>query len=336
MKYITVIIGSLLWIAFYALIIHETIGQPLSESFMESLVLNASVIIAVIIASRAMVFVQRSIQQPLWVAISSIALSVGVVFVDQLIGVYFMNSWFDVELFKANSILMHVGFGFVISASAVGLRVQQLSMMEQKAIEKRKEDTERLAKEAELLKLRHQLQPHFLFNSLNSVNALIGSQPEFARKMVQQISEFLRGTLRSDDSKLVSLNQEMEHIQLYLEIEKVRFGHRLKTVVQVDDHDLEMKIPPLLLQPIMENAIKFGLYGTTDEVTIKLGVESRDGMLLIKVSNPIDQEYKTQKGTGFGLSSIARRLHLIFGRNDLLTSSKDQNTFTTTVKIPQL
>ena len=93
--------------------------------------------------------------------------------------------------------------------------------------EQRKADAEKLAKEAELFKLRQQLQPHFLFNSLNSINALIGMRPEEARKMVQQLSDFLRGTIKKEETQWVSLEEELQYLQLYLDIEKVRFGNRL-------------------------------------------------------------------------------------------------------------
>lgn len=207
---------------------------------------------------------------------------------------------------------------------------------EQKDQEKRKSETEKLSKEAELYKIRQQMQPHFLFNSLNSINALIFSSPAQARKMIQQLSEFLRSTLRKDDQQWVILRDEMEYLELYLSIEKVRFGHRLSTSVERDPACDEMKLPTMLLQPIVENAIKFGLYDTTGDITIHLNAERRDGYLVISVKNPYDPETaSTVKGTGFGLNSVQRRLQLLFGRNDLLSTATAAEIFTTTLKIPQ-
>src|SRR5690606_35869240 len=117
-----------------------------------------------------------------------------------------------------------------------------------------------LLRSAELAKLRQQLQPHFLFNSLNSISALAGSKPEEARKMVHQLSEFLRGTLHKDEQTLVPFSDELRHLQLYLDIEKVRFGNRLKTEIDTHETCLNLKLPSLILQPVVENAIKFGLY----------------------------------------------------------------------------
>ena len=201
--------------------------------------------------------------------------------------------------------------------------------------EKRKSDAERLAKDAELYKLRQQLQPHFLFNSLNSISALAGSQPELARKMIHQLSEFLRGTLRKEEHQWVTLSDELQHLELYLEIEKVRFGHRLSTDIKSDESAGALKLPPMLLQPIVENAIKFGLYDTTDSITVHISAKKTDKDLVIEVRNPFDPETSSPQGTGFGLSSVKRRLYLLFARADLLTTNVEKNLFTTIVKIPQ-
>jgi LytS/YehU family sensor histidine kinase len=197
-------------------------------------------------------------------------------------------------------------------------------------------DAEKLTRDAELFKLRQQLQPHFLFNSLNSISSLIGSKPEEARKMIHQLSDFLRGTLKREDVPFVTLAEELEYLTLYLDIEKVRFGHRLETEILVDESILNCNIPPMLLQPIVENAIKFGLYDTIDDVKITISGIMKDKILHIEVKNPFDAITSTpRKGTGFGLSAIDRRLFLLFFRNDLLKTNHANNIFTTTVLIPQ-
>lgn len=207
---------------------------------------------------------------------------------------------------------------------------------EQKDQEKRKAETEKLSKEAELYKIRQQMQPHFLFNSLNSISALVFSSPELARKMIQQLSEFLRSTLRKDEQQWVNLHDEMEYLELYLSIEKVRFGHRLSTVIEKDAGSEQMRLPTMLLQPVVENAIKFGLYDTTGDITIYLHATSADNHLTISVQNPFDPETASSvRGTGFGLTSVQRRLQLLFGRNDLLSVSSRDEIFTTILKIPQ-
>lgn len=207
---------------------------------------------------------------------------------------------------------------------------------EYKENEQRKADAERLAREAELYNLRQQLQPHFLFNSLNSIIALIGRKPEEARNMTFQLSDFLRGTLRKDDQQLITLKDELDHLQLYLEIEKVRFGHRLETQLTYDEECLSMTLPAMILQPLVENAIKYGLYDTTEKVTISVSCGYRDRMLEIQIQNPYDsQSNKPRRGTGFGLRGVQRRLFLLFGRTDLLETSATSTIFTSIIKIPQ-
>jgi two-component system LytT family sensor kinase len=210
------------------------------------------------------------------------------------------------------------------------------SLNDQSEKEKRKTDMEQLAKEAELATLRQKLQPHFLFNSLNSISALAISKPNEARKMIQQLSDFLRGTLKQDDQHMVSLKDELLNLNLYLEIEKVRFGHRLNIESHAEAESIALTIPPLLIQPIVENAIKFGLYDTLDVITITINAFVKNNYLTIEVSNPFDaQTQNTNTGTGFGLSSIQRRLFLLYARNDLLTTEQKENKFITVLRIPQ-
>lgn len=202
--------------------------------------------------------------------------------------------------------------------------------------ENRRAAIERLARETELITLRQQLQPHFLFNTLNSISALAGTKPEEARKMIHQLSDFLRGTLRKDNGQVVSLEDELHHLQLYLDIEKVRFGHRLNTLIEHDNACSKCLLPSLILQPIVENAVKFGLYDTTGEVTINLTARREANDLVISVENPFDPvTAKPKKGAGFGLSSIKRRLYLIYGRSNLFSTKTNNNIFEAIIRIPQ-
>jgi LytS/YehU family sensor histidine kinase len=221
--------------------------------------------------------------------------------------------------------------------TAVGIKTLMWSDMEEQRQElSRKEVTERLAREAELFKLRQQLQPHFLFNSLNSINALIALRPQQAREMVLKLSDFLRGTLKREDQQWILLPEELQYLELYLDIEKVRFGHRLSTAITADDESTKMMLPPMLLQPVVENAIKYGLYDTTEAITITIAAWHADDMLCIQIQNPFDPELQMPAGTGFGLASIQRRLYLLFARQDLLETSANGNIFTTLIKVPQL
>lgn len=236
--------------------------------------------------------------------------------------------------FLATSLPVRFTIGLLATGCMALVSELWYTLEEYKETEERSKNAFQLAKDAELYKLRQQLQPHFLFNSLNSISALVVMKPELARKMIQQLSDFLRGTLKKEENQWITLEDELQHLELYLDIEKVRFGHRLNTEIVCDDKALAQRIPHMLLQPVVENAIKFGLYDTTGTVTIRIEATEADGFLTIRVQNPFDPETSSPKGTGFGLSSVQRRLYLLFARNDLLSTSGEDNLFTTIIKIP--
>lgn len=197
-------------------------------------------------------------------------------------------------------------------------------------------EVERQLNHAELRNIQQQLQPHFLFNSLNSISALTVTQPEEARRMVHLLSDFLRGTLRKDLEKMVSLSEELTYLNLYLEIEKVRFGHRLHIEFDIDEECNTAKLPTFILQPIVENSIKYGLYGQIGALTISVKAVCKNNLLVLSISNPYELEtVNASKGIGFGLTSIQKKLHLLFGQRDLLEIQKTATQFTTLLKIPQ-
>jgi len=238
--------------------------------------------------------------------------------------------------FLANAYLIRLGFAFLMIGCMAAICVLWYTQEEEQEYRIRKTDAEKLSRDAELYKLRQQLQPHFLFNSLNSISALIITDPAQARNMIHQLSDFLRTTLRKEEEQWVKMEEELQSLELYLEIEKVRFGHRLSTSIIKDEESLQMLIPPMILQPVVENAIKFGLYDTTDAVTIYVSVLTESDSLKVIVKNPYDPETASPRhGTGFGLNSVKRRLYLLFARTDLVETSAIDKVFTTIINIPK-
>lgn len=264
-----------------------------------------------------------TVQTVLWVGVSSYILN------------YVFPQDIGYQIWLHNSLPIRFIFGWLI-ITALGIKgLIWYDMEEQREKLSRKETTERLAREAELYKLRQQLQPHFLFNSLNSINALIVLRPQQAREMVLKLSDFLRGTLKREDQQWILLPEELQYLQWYLDIEKVRFGHRLSTEIIAEGTEKAM-IPPMLLQPVVENAIKYGLYDTTEAITITIRAWMEKEMLHVEVKNPFDAALQQPVvGTGFGLSSISRRLYLLFARHDLLETKPEENTYITLIKVPQ-
>lgn len=200
-----------------------------------------------------------------------------------------------------------------------------------------KESTLRLqVKEAEIDRLKAQINPHFLFNSLNSVSSLITSQPEQAREMIVRLSGFLRYALENRHNNLTSLASELENIRYYLEIEKVRFGDRLQFDFTVPEECLNMTIPHMILQPLVENSIKHGVYESTEPVKIGLTAAcSGNETLIIGISNDFDPEAPPRKGKGIGLINTKNRLFLAYNCDNCLTVERTENRFTIKMTIPQ-
>ena len=310
-------------------------GLPLLPAMVDCTVVVALLVICCLGISNNMRYYLPRKEKYIYILLVSLGLS----FFCSLLQRFFL-SWglkknLDYAAFIHKTISIRFAESFLLIGCMAALSLLWYSQQEQKETNERKTEAENLEREAELFKLRQQLQPHFLFNSLNSISALTISNPEKARHMIQQLSDFLRGTLKKDDKQWNSLQEEMEHLQLYLEIEKLRFGHRLQTNIICDDSIQLMKMPSLLLQPVVENAIKFGLYDTTGEVCINILAKEENSHLVITVQNPFDAATaQPLQGTGFGLSSIQRRLFLLFGRQDLLTTKIDNGYFFTSIIIP--
>jgi len=188
--------------------------------------------------------------------------------------------------------------------------------------------------ESELNLLKSQINPHFLFNSLNSINSLIISDPSKASEMLLELSEFLRYTVRRNEKEQVSLRDEMDNIRKYLDIEKIRFGQRLVIEEDISEECLKVMIPNMILQPLYENAIKHGVNESTDAVTITTLCHSENNFLHISISNNYSPGNLSRKGKGIGLENIKRRLALHYKRHDLFEIRRNSFNFEVIIKIP--
>lgn len=220
-------------------------------------------------------------------------------------------------------------YGLMLLAYYLFISLYRLS--EKNAKEARLES---LVRETELKMLRSQINPHFLFNSLNSVSSLTITDPDKARDMVIKLSEFMRYALSKKDEQPVSLRSELENLRLYLEIEKVRFGDKLTTEEEINESCLEAMMPVMLLQPLYENAVKHGVYESTESVKIKTEVSCDKGYLEIIISNNYDPTPSPKKGTGTGLVNVSRRLDLFYGNKASIQAKKENGIFSVTLFLP--
>ncbi len=199
----------------------------------------------------------------------------------------------------------------------------------------RQAQLEALVKEAELKVLRSQLNPHFLFNSLNSISSLTVTDPGKAREMIVKLSDFMRYSLSGKNEQPVTMKQELESLRLYLDIEKIRFRERLVCEEDIDEACLEAILPGLLLQPLYENAIKHGVYESTEPIIIKTTAILESGNVVLSVFNTVDPTaVSVKKGTGTGLQNVRKRLELFFGNDSDVTVNQTEDSFRVTLRFP--
>ncbi|MFP5471384.1 MAG: sensor histidine kinase [Bacteroidia bacterium] len=172
-----------------------------------------------------------------------------------------------------------------------------------------------LNNEIELRHLKAQINPHFMFNALNSVKALIDEDAVKAKEAVFLISNILRASLLSDKKELTTIQEELELIKNYLGIEKIRFENRLNVSYNVDENLLAEKVPPFIIQLLVENAVKHGISKRIQPGEISISIRKIDDSLEIKVENDISQINKPIDSTGTGLENLKKRLHLLYGNN---------------------
>ena len=190
-------------------------------------------------------------------------------------------------------------------------------------------------KEMQISLLKSQINPHFLFNTLNSISTLVSTSKEQARRLITQLSDIFRYALDSHSGEKVKLIHEIDFIENYIRIQQVRFGDRLRFEKNIDTSCLGISIPPMILQPLVENSIKHGVYNSLDEVKITLHTKKIDNLLFIIIGNDYDKNETNKKGTGTGLTNIRKRLKLLYNNDNLMLINDYDNYFEVTIKIPQ-
>ena len=186
--------------------------------------------------------------------------------------------------------------------------------------------------EIELKNLRAQLNPHFLFNSLNSIRALVGLDPEQAKSAITKLSILLRHSINLGKMKVIVLKDELELVQNYLELEQIRFEERLTVSYNIDKNTLACEIPPLMLQTIAENAVKHGISKSIDGGSISISGRLEKDTLTIKVINTGKLE-PSETDTGVGVHNTIKRLHILYGKNASFDMQQVDNSVVSTITI---
>jgi len=183
-----------------------------------------------------------------------------------------------------------------------------------------------LLTETELKNLKFQINPHFIFNSLNSIAALTHISSEKAGSMTIKLAEFLRSTL-ANTKPYSLLEDELKNCRMYVEIEKIRFGDRFIFEEHIDESLLKEEIPSMILQPLFENAIKYGVYETVEQVQLLFSAQKIPGYIKIIVENDFDTGGEKHKGEGIGLTNISKRMKIIYDQDDLIKIEREKNVF---------
>jgi hypothetical protein len=189
-------------------------------------------------------------------------------------------------------------------------------------------------RDAELRALKSQINPHFLFNCLNSISALTSTDPVRAREMCVLLSDFLRKTLGLGERESITWREELELARTYLEVEQVRFGARLQVEMQVDDACADCQVPPLVLQPLIENAIKHGIATMVDGGIVRLEGHVENGNLAVRVENSFDPEAPSPRRHGLGLRNVRSRLQTRFGDAARLNLAAEHDRFSAEMIFP--
>ncbi|MBM3778129.1 MAG: sensor histidine kinase [Acidimicrobiia bacterium] len=189
------------------------------------------------------------------------------------------------------------------------------------------------AREAELRALRAQVNPHFLFNCLHSISALTGVDPGAARRMALELAEFFRDSLRAGSQSRIPLADEVALVRRYLDIERVRFGDRLGITVTLQPGVEAVRVPPLLLQPLAENAVRHGISTLVNGGDVSIAIARNGHDVRVRVDNPFDADDR-RPGTGVGLANVRSRLAASYGDRAHLCAGAEGNCFTVTLTLP--
>src|ERR1700741_5395592 len=226
------------------------------------------------------------------------------------------------------------GTGILLYLLAVAFFYVLLAVQQSQEAKEREMKAGVLARDAELRALKAQVNPHFLFNSLNSISALTSSDSAKAREMCVLLGDFLRRTLGLGEKAAIPLEEELSLIRSFLAVEKVRFGARIQMEENIDKDALSVPVPPLLLQPLVENAVVHGIANLVEGGWIRLDVRASDGRLSVVVENAFDPDAPPRRKGGVGLANVRQRLAARYGTQASFEAKANGDAFRVSISLP--
>jgi two-component sensor histidine kinase len=223
-------------------------------------------------------------------------------------------------------------FMFLLFGVWTGVYVSALAVERSNKSEVERLETETALREAELRALKAQINPHFLFNSLNTIRALVNEHPDRAQEAVLHLSLMLRASLQSE-SMLRPLREEIETTQHYLELEKMRFEERLKVAIEIESAAMEVLMPTMIVQTLVENAVKHGIGASVRGGLLRISGKVENRRLIVTISNPGSLKNKAD-GTGLGLNNARMRLARMIGDDTRLDLTENEGIVTARLDLP--
>jgi sensor histidine kinase YesM len=227
-----------------------------------------------------------------------------------------------------------LGAGMLLYLLCASMHYVMITFELSREAERRSLELRILAREAELKALRAQIDPHFLFNCLNSISALTSSDPEQARKMCLLLSGFLRKSLEAGSEKFIPLKDEIALVSSFLEIERVRLGPRLRVERKIDPRSDMSRVPPLILQPLVENAVQHGIAHLLEGGCIEIETRLLGERLRITIANPCDPDRPRARQKGIGLENVRRRLATMHGPDARLAVENSPEQYRVEISMP--
>jgi sensor histidine kinase YesM len=224
--------------------------------------------------------------------------------------------------------------GALLYLLAVAFHYLLIGLERAREVERQELEVRVLGREAELKALKAQLDPHFLFNALNAISSLCVSQPSTARTLTTLLAEYLRKSLRVGSAESITLSEELELVSSYLAIERIRFGPRLELEQSVDENARGHRVPPLLLQPLVENAVTHGIGQLVDGGVVRLEAKRDGARVRIRVENRCDPDRPSRSGTGIGLTNTKRRVATFYGDDARVEVVDEPDRFCVTLLLP--
>jgi sensor histidine kinase YesM len=217
-----------------------------------------------------------------------------------------------------------VGIDFILYGLTVSVHYLIATFEASRESEQRELQSRIFAQEAELKALRAQINPHFLFNSLNSISALATQDPSAVRAMTLRLADFLRKSLRLGAQEFIRLEEEIGMSLSFLEIEQIRYGSRLQIMQNIEDVCKECLVPPLILQPLIENAVVHGIAHMINGGTITIEASWRGSVLHVRIENPVDPDRPRNRKGGLGLENVSKRLRAVY-KDDAQVQTEESN-----------